>query len=60
MNEPNIMQFENLSKLFIESITDKLKNDNQAIICENFVANKSLLKQMHVRNKWFTFKNKLI
>ncbi len=60
MNEPNIMQFERLSKLFLDNITDRLKNDHQAIICENFASKTNLLKHIQVRNKWFSFKNKLI
>lgn len=37
VNEPNVMQFERLTKIFKELIRDKLTNDPHAIIRENFL-----------------------
>lgn len=36
-NEPNVMEFERLTKIFNKLITEKLKNDPHTIIRENFL-----------------------
>lgn len=47
INEPNVMQFERLTKVFREMIRDKLINDPHAIIRENFLGKMNKVNQVN-------------
>lgn len=46
-NEPNVMDFERLSKIFQSLITEKLKNDPHSIIRENFLGKNYKISQLN-------------